>query len=436
MLAYAPIWSPGDGVTLGYLAINFLAMFFTSTAIIAVFCTFVDVKMPLGRHLFICIFASLLHDACASSGALFGAFPLPFASLVAGSPPFTTTIALTYLLLPAEVRQAKKKELKRCVMYLLFLFSVSSLWIVFRAIFISLTGLAQAVSILILPIIRFGALLTTERIISSDIDPTGTLAVPMTFAIEMYNANFNASLFTNVSNPANAALIVLADMAGTLFYFGLMLDADLTIKRAAKKLWNRLRCRRSSTVYATDVESHAVTSKAEREQLSSASAASFDESFDNWRTLVLAASGAGEDSLATPSGRRLRWKLRVSGFLLVEEFIEVQVPLIMMCVLTFQRLGWNPRLFPDISSMPIQNYYLTLQYLSLSFLAEAVLFCCTGVILWKKFHINLLDHLVFLLRRYWWLLLTLAALCISFVASLQASFTGIDFTFQFAWIKR
>eukprot|EP00753_Platysulcus_tardus_P012456 PLAT3360.5.p1 GENE.PLAT3360.5~~PLAT3360.5.p1 ORF type:complete len:478 (-),score=129.98 PLAT3360.5:1-1434(-) len=434
LVSYFPIWSPGDGVTFNYLLINFLAMIFTCMGIIAVFCSFARTHMALGRQVFICVFAGILHSLCAASGSLFGAFPLPFAPIVGASIPFSTTVLLSYLLVPAEARRTKQKEMKRCVVYLMFIFSVSTLWMVFRAVFISLTGLAQAASILILPAVRIGALVVAEYIISGDVDSTGMLAVPMTFAIEMYNAMFNASLFTDVSNPANAALIVLADMAGTFFYFGLMLDADLLLKRAAKKLCGWLRCRRSSTVYAT--ASDEMEKGGTVEATAAVSTVSEAGDLRDWRSRVLAASADSEHTLASPSGRRLRWKLRVSAFLLIEEFIEVQVPLIMMCVLTFQRLGWNPRLFPDISSMPIQDYYLTLQYLSLSFLAEAVLFCCTGVILWKKFHINLLDHLVFLLRRYWWLLLTSSCLVIAFVVSLQASFTGIDFTFKFAWIKR
>eukprot|EP00753_Platysulcus_tardus_P012458 PLAT3360.7.p1 GENE.PLAT3360.7~~PLAT3360.7.p1 ORF type:complete len:412 (-),score=127.36 PLAT3360.7:114-1349(-) len=411
-------------------------MIFTSTAIIAVFGSFTGHNLPPRHHAFVCTVAGMLHALCASSGVWFGAFPIPFASLVAATPPFIGTIVMTYLLLPAEVRQTKKKELKHCVIFLDFLISISTLWIVFRAIFVSLNGLAQAASILILPVIRFGALFGAEHIVSGEVDPTGMLAVPMTFAIEMYNAMFNASLFTNVSNPANAALIVLADMAGTFFYFGLMLDADLLLKRAAKKLWSRLRCRRSSAVYSADIEAREMKTRRERQRLSVASVTALDEDFHDWRSLVLGATTDSADTLTSRSGKRLRWKLRVSAFLLVEEFIEVQVPLIMMCCVTYQRLGWNPGMFPEIASMPIENYYLTLQYLALSFLAEAVLFACTGFILWKKFQINLADHLVYLIGRYWWLLFTFSFLVISFVVSLQASFTGIDFTFKFAWIKR
>eukprot|EP00753_Platysulcus_tardus_P012455 PLAT3360.4.p1 GENE.PLAT3360.4~~PLAT3360.4.p1 ORF type:complete len:480 (-),score=129.43 PLAT3360.4:61-1500(-) len=436
LVSYFPIWSPGDGVTFNYLLINFLAMIFTCMGIIAVFCSFARTHMALGRQVFICVFAGILHSLCAASGSLFGAFPLPFAPIVGASIPFSTTVLLSYLLVPAEARRTKQKEMKRCVVYLMFIFSVSTLWMVFRAVFISLTGLAQAASILILPAVRIGALVVAEYIISGDVDSTGMLAVPMTFAIEMYNAMFNASLFTDVSNPANAALIVLADMAGTFFYFGLMLDADLLLKRAAKKLWSRLRCRRSSAVYSADIEAREMKTRRERQRLSVASVTALDEDFHDWRSLVLAAAGGDDDTLSSRAGKRLRWKLRVSAFLLVEEFIEVQVPLIMMCCVTYQRLGWNPGMYPTVASMPIENYYLTLQYLALSFLAEAVLFACTGFILWKKFRINLAEHLIFLLGRYWWLLFTLSCLVISFVMSINSSFTGIDFTFKFAWIKR
>eukprot|EP00753_Platysulcus_tardus_P012454 PLAT3360.3.p1 GENE.PLAT3360.3~~PLAT3360.3.p1 ORF type:complete len:499 (-),score=129.34 PLAT3360.3:58-1515(-) len=436
--AYIFPYHVDEGVTFNYLLTNFCTMAYPAFSIGVIVDVFTGITIRPYKLLLIWVVGGTLLASIASSGTIWGIFPLPFAPLLAGSPSFFSQILLAYFSVPADVRRVKRAQLLRALFFLAFLLIMSTGWMVYRAVFVSLTGAAQAASILILPIVRFGALLIVEKIVSTDVDTSGSKAAPVTFAIEMYNAMFNASLFTDVANPANAALIVLADMAGTLFYFALMLDAGIYFAQAMSFISSTLCCRRKrpSRVYVAPKTT--VRELEERGRRLSVASATADEYFLNWQRLVLQSAVREEDNdtLAGEQGLALRWKLRISAFLLMEEFVELLVPLIMMCVLTYQKLGWNQGMFPQIASMSMEQYFVNLQYLAISFCAEAVLFACTGFILWKKFRINLFHHLSFLLQRYKLLLLTLSSLIIMFIVSLNSSFTGIDFTFQFKWIHR
>eukprot|EP00753_Platysulcus_tardus_P016132 PLAT5423.1.p1 GENE.PLAT5423.1~~PLAT5423.1.p1 ORF type:complete len:482 (-),score=99.03 PLAT5423.1:116-1561(-) len=428
MVPYFIPWNLADGPTVSFLAINFTAMFYPAVTVPVIFYCFAGVSLPVSRVLVLWFVGGSVNAAIACAGTPYGIFPIPFAPILSGGPSFLTQLSLAFFFLPAEARKAKQTQLLRAVALLGFFLAMTTMWMVFRALFITFSGLAQAASILMLPVIRFGALMGSEWLTSGEVDQSGSMAAPITFSVEMYNALFNASLFSSVSSPVNAALIVLADMAGTFFYFGLMLGVGPKLRRFAQACCT-CSCARNGDVVSVYVADTLDSDGADEEE-----AAEVD--YRNWRAMALKLDGSPASTMRSRAGNQFRSKLRISAFLLIEEYVELHVPLIMAIVLLFAKYGWNPGIFPQYSGMPIDDFNVTLQYLGLSFVSEAVLFCATGWIIHRQFRINLITHLAYIMKRYWWLLLAQAQLVVMFTFALVSSYTGIDFTFKFAWIKR
>eukprot|EP00753_Platysulcus_tardus_P012238 PLAT3349.13.p1 GENE.PLAT3349.13~~PLAT3349.13.p1 ORF type:complete len:511 (+),score=121.15 PLAT3349.13:225-1757(+) len=464
LLGFAPYflpWRKGDGMTAALTVGYGVAMVYPGWVIAASISTFLKIKpyTPLQLVAVIVpgvILLPLLHNVSNA----FGWFPFPFAPVAFGFPAVYGQLAMALYLLGADVRRSHWTELKSVMMMLLFLFSATSGWMLYRLLFEALSGVAQALSILCLPLLRLGSLYTLDHIVHGKVDTSGSMIVPVSFGIEMYNALFNASLFTSVATPFNAALIIVTDMAGTLFYFGIMLDVwkrlydccSSSSKRSSKVLPETAAAAERTDEKSVEaslavicIEDDADADEEPDDGSASAatpdhndhtardSVASLGQTYRGWR--VMARFGTTE-MLATDEARRFRWKLRISGFLLVEEFVELQVPVLMMVLTTFMRSGWQSGAFPTMEGMSDERYVLSLQYLGISLLSEAVLFTTTSIILWRRFHIDVIQHLYFLASKYWQLFFSLMCLITLFTVSLLTSYSGVDFTFTFAWLPK
>eukprot|EP00753_Platysulcus_tardus_P022227 PLAT9433.2.p1 GENE.PLAT9433.2~~PLAT9433.2.p1 ORF type:complete len:475 (+),score=138.43 PLAT9433.2:38-1462(+) len=425
MLALVPSmvpWKSGDGLSL-WLAIGYVASFFFPAATATQLMTeMTGIQYAKWKVAVIGLGGAAVMLLAQAVAQAMNAFPCPFASVVGGSPAFSTQLTLMLMMTSGEERRKHKKSIMRVMMILTFMMCMFSGWMAYRALFIRLSGAAQAVSIVCLPLLRLGCVLTAEWFLAGDYDKSGALALPVAFGVEMYNALFNASLFSSVSSPTNAALIILADMAGTFVYFGIMLD-----------VWDKLRavfscCRsRSHLVHvrpASDAE--------EGSKPAFTDASALGERYCSWQRVAQ----YSPETLETPQAQRFRWKLRISGFLLVEEFVELQVPLIMMLISSYMKYGWNGDVFPSFSQLSDERFALSLQYLALAFLSELALFVTTSFILWRQFHIHAISHLYFLMKRFYKLLIPLMLMLTMFTATLLATYNGIDFSFEFAWIPR
>eukprot|EP00753_Platysulcus_tardus_P008633 PLAT16141.1.p1 GENE.PLAT16141.1~~PLAT16141.1.p1 ORF type:complete len:432 (+),score=81.86 PLAT16141.1:123-1298(+) len=230
-------------------------------------------------------------------------YPVPFCSFSVGAPAASVSFGLAYALLPAKAK-ADKARLHACLHAwagALWLICCLLLWILYRALFNTLTGVVQALAVMLLPVLRFISLRIMEAI-SSRAAPDGSLDAAASFSLKHYNSFFAASLYGNASS-ISSLLIVLQELVGTSAY---LLKMNGFMDRVVDVLCRRNRVRPVEPLPSIEESDGS------------------DSEGQTWRERVL----YGEKPLLSHRFRRM---LRTSGFLAMEDVVEVCVVCVVCC---------------------------------------------------------------------------------------------------------
>eukprot|EP00753_Platysulcus_tardus_P013968 PLAT3948.1.p1 GENE.PLAT3948.1~~PLAT3948.1.p1 ORF type:complete len:505 (+),score=86.47 PLAT3948.1:75-1517(+) len=345
--------------------------------------------------------AMALAAATTGIGALlvvdrvFGIYPVPFASVCVGAPSMVVLLLVAFWWLPAESR-ANKARMRLLLLSWAMLFWVViclMLWVLFRALFNSLTGVAQALSVMLMPVMRFASLRVLEAM-SNHAAPDGSLDAPASFPLKHYNSFFAASLYGNASGFASI-LLVVQELLGTSGYL-------LKMSNAWPRLYAWLTCKKNA------VQPMAY------ESLSSIESLSVDGA--DWRHAALYGK--------RPPSQEFRRMLRTSGFLAMEEVVENLVAFQWLALLSFFFLSYQKDAMYVIGSMTDAEFNHSVQFLLISALAEVVMLVIASVLCRRRFGVSLIHHSAFILKEHAAYLLSSQAFLLLFTISLFFKYNG------------
>eukprot|EP00753_Platysulcus_tardus_P019131 PLAT7057.2.p1 GENE.PLAT7057.2~~PLAT7057.2.p1 ORF type:complete len:584 (+),score=120.90 PLAT7057.2:198-1754(+) len=397
----------------------------------------------------ICIAASVF-AACVMLlfDVLLGIFPVPFASVIIGSPSALLMLSIAYASLPPAVRNSpeRRRILLWSWLIVLVLLGFAFFCLLFRALFNVLQDGAQAIMVVLLPLWRFGSQRALEAL-TRRLAPDGSLDAPVAFVLKHFNALFAATLFS-AAGGISSALLVLQEMLGSVAYL-------LKMANAYNRAWAYISCA-SRRNRVTPMALRAVKEEGEEEgeeggeekkRKESTCDDGTDSKLDEESGDVGDSEEVGEqavldalrDALTPPAAqpgwrhavlyskkklpRSFRRALRTSGFLAVEELVESIVALQWMAMLSFY-YHYSKDAMYVIRDMSDADYSRTMQVLAISASAEVALLCVASVVCYRRFGISLLHHASFLLAENFAFLSTGAGTLTIFAISLLYRYNG------------
>ena len=129
-----------------------------------------------------------------------------------------------------------------------------------------------------------------------------------------------------------------------------------------------------------------------------------------------------------------RWRLRQCEVVILSEFVEVMVPTQYLCFMAFGYYGYNRQSFLSFNGMTEEDFLSASQWVGTLLGVELVGFAVLMAALHRLLGWNPVRQLAFVVKRHWWLLGSIVALCMAFTIALIVAQNGCDFSFEFAWV--